>query len=334
MDRPTPRGDLSRRLIDALWEGGELARTPDVDVEEPLRDEDLQLALHLCYELHYRGFSGVDPRFEWDPDTLAFRAGLEAAFERALLDAVGPRTPWTGAEHLDVSRALVELAQAEAGASLSRYLSRDADVDMFREFVIHRSIYTLKEADPHSFVIARLEGPPKAALVEIEFDEYGGGRPERIHAAIFARTMEALGLDHRHGAYLDAVPAVTLATSNLVSLFSLHRRLRGAAMGHLALFELTSSVPNHRYGNGLRRLGFGTDATHYYDEHVVADSIHDMIATYDLIGSLVQAEPELVDDVLFGAEALAFLEGRFATHLLEAWNGGRTSLRDPAPISH
>jgi hypothetical protein len=288
----------------------------------------------VCYELHYRGFAGVDPRFEWDPDVLAFRAGLETAFERGLRDAVGFRTSWTNADHRDVSRALVALAQAEAGASLSRYLSREADVDMFREFVIHRSIYALKEADPHSFVIARLEGAPKAALVEIQSDEYGGGRPERIHAAIFARTMEALGLDDRHGAYVDAVPAVTLATTNLVSFFSLHRRLRGAAMGHLALFELTSAVPNRRYGNGLRRLGFGTDATHYYDEHVEADSIHDMIATYDLVGSLVQAEPELIDDVLFGAEALAFLEGRFATHLLEAWNGGRTSLRDPAQIAH
>ena len=28
---------------------------------------DLQLALYMCYELHYRGFSGVDPTWEWNP---------------------------------------------------------------------------------------------------------------------------------------------------------------------------------------------------------------------------------------------------------------------------
>ena len=36
---------------------------------------------------------------------------------------------------------------------------------------------------------------PKAALVEIQADEYGGGDPQRIHASLFARAMEALGLD-------------------------------------------------------------------------------------------------------------------------------------------
>ena len=157
--------------------------------------------------------------------------------------------------------------------------------------MIHRSIYTLKEADPHSFAIPRIDGPAKAALVEIQADEYGGGDPERMHATIFARTMEALGLDATYGAYLDVVPGVTLATVNLVSLFALHRRLRGAAMGHLALFELTSAVPNRRYGNGLRRLGFGTEVTHYYDEHVEADSVHDMIAAYDLVGAMMREDP-------------------------------------------
>jgi len=330
-DRPAPRGPLSHGLIGALWDGSELPAA-DIEVPDPLVDDDLQLALHLCYELHYRGLDGVDPDLEWDPDVLAFRARLESTFERALRDALGPREPWTGDHGGGVPRALVALAQDEDGPSLSRYLNRDADVDMFREFVIHRSIYTLKEADPHSFVIARLDGPAKAALLEIQYDEYGGGRPERMHAAIFARTMVALGLDDTYGAYVDVVPGVTLATVNLVSMFSLHRRLRGAAMGHLALFELTSSVPNRRYGNGLRRLGFGAEVTDYYDEHVEADSIHDMIATHDLVGSLVEAEPDLSDDVLFGAQALALLERRFAEHLLGAWEAGRTSLREIAAV--
>ena len=47
-------------------------------------------------------------------------------------------------------------------------------------------------------------GPPKAALVEIQADEYGGGRPERMHAQLFADAMAALGLDSGYGAYLDS----------------------------------------------------------------------------------------------------------------------------------
>jgi Iron-containing redox enzyme len=45
-----------------------------------------------------------------------------------------------------------------------------------REFAIHRSAYQLKEADPHTWAIPRLTGAVKAAMVEIQADEYGDGR--------------------------------------------------------------------------------------------------------------------------------------------------------------
>ena len=47
---------------------------------------DLQLALTVCYELHYRGFAGVDPEWEWHPDLLRLRSGME----RTLLSALHP----------------------------------------------------------------------------------------------------------------------------------------------------------------------------------------------------------------------------------------------------
>jgi hypothetical protein len=323
MDRlPAPRGPISEEFLDALASG---SPAPPARPGDPsLVDEDLHLALYLCFELHFRGLPGVDDRREWEPSLIAFRGALESGWEAALRDDVGViDVP----DHPDaVSRALVELAAEDRPPSLGRYLARTADLASFKEFVIHRSIYTLKEADPHSFAIPRLAGRTKSALLEIQADEYGGGTPDRMHSTIFARTMRGLDLDDRYGAYLDVVPGVTLATANLVSMFGLHRRLRGAAMGHLALFELPSSVPNRRYGNGLRRLGFGPEVTDYYDEHVEADAVHDMIAAYDVVGSLVADDPSLTGDVLFGAHALALLEQRFAKHLLDAWQEGRSSL--------
>lgn len=47
--------------------------------------------------------------------------------------------------------------------------------------------------------------------MEIQADEYGGGRADRMHSALFARTMRAVGLEDRYGAYVDAVPAIALA---------------------------------------------------------------------------------------------------------------------------
>jgi hypothetical protein len=114
-----------------------------------------------------------------------------------------------------------------------------------------------------------------------------------------------------------------------MSLFGLHRRRRGAIVGHLALFEMTSSVPNRRYANALRRLGFGEDATAFFDEHVEADAVHEAIAAVDLAGGLVRQQPELCGDVLWGARALVDLDARWAAHLLDAWEDGRSSLREP-----
>lgn len=230
--------------------------------------------------------------------------------------------------------ALRAIADADDGPSLSRWLETRGTLEQFLEFVIHRSAYQLKEADPHSWAIPRLAGRAKAALVEIQADEYGGGDPDRVHAQLFANTMDALGLDSTYGAYIDLLPGATLATVNLMSMFGLHRRLRGRIVGHLALFEMTSSVPNRRYGNALRRLGIDDPkATGFYDEHVAADAVHESVAAVDLAGGLVRAEPELLDDVLFGARALVELEARWAAMLLAAWERGRSSLRRAAAVA-
>jgi hypothetical protein len=304
-------------------------RAPAVTAtDDALTDEDLQLALYVAYELHYRGFDGVDEGWEWEPSLLALRRELEAAFTTSLFDLLGaPAREDVAPEEMDVAlRAIVE---GDEGPSLSRHLERDGTLDEVVEFVVHRSAYQLKEADPHAWAIPRLTGQAKAALVEIEVDEFGGGRPERIHAVLFAQAMEELGLDATYGAYLDRIPAVTLATVNLMSMLGLHRRWRGAIVGHLALFEMTSSLPNRRYGDALRRHGLGPRATAFFDEHVEADAVHEAIAAVDLAGGLVRAEPHLAGDVLWGARTLAVLEGRWAGELLGAWDAGRTSLLAP-----
>jgi hypothetical protein len=291
----------------------------------PLDHEDLQLALYSCYELQYRGFDGVDERWESAPSLVRFRAALEGQFESELEEAVGPVTDPPPPEEMDL--ALRALVDADDAPSLSTYIEREATPEQVREFAIHRSAYQLKESDPHAWALPRLSGKPKAALVEILYDEYGGGDPARVHAQLFADAMDALGLDSAYGAYLDRIPGVTLATVNLMSLLGTHRRRRGAICGHLAVFEMTSSVPNRRYADGLRRLGLGRRATAFFDEHVVADAVHENIAAVDLAGGLARDEPELARDVLWGARALLLVEANWARHLMGAWGRGESSLR-------
>jgi hypothetical protein len=323
---PSPRGDLTGFLLDHLQQG---LHTLPVG-PRPDGVDDLHLALYLCYELHYRGLPGVDADWEWEPSLLALRRGLEARFESELLASVPREETTVAPEEMDV--VLREIEDADDAPALSTYLEREGTLEHFREFAVHRSAYQLKEADPHSWALPRLSGAPKAALVEIQADEYGGGRPERIHATLFAKAMGALGLDDAYGAYLDILPAVTLRTVNLMSLFGLHRRLRGAIIGHLALFEMTSAIPNRRYGNGLRRLGLGDDATDFFDEHVTADAVHEAVAAVDLAGGLVRQDPSLAPDVLWGARCLLAVEADWARHLLAAWAVAGTSLCEPLQL--
>ncbi|MEV5741143.1 iron-containing redox enzyme family protein [Microbispora rosea] len=339
MQLPAPRGPLTERLF------AELARPPhafgpppagpygdrhgdrhgDLHGDPCFGEEDAQLALFVCYELHYQGFDGVDDRWEWNPSLLALRERLETWFERWLARRV-PRPPAPRSQ--EVPRALAALVAADDGPSLSAYLRGRADTAQFREFVVHRSIYQLKEADPHTWGIPRLLGRPKAALVEIQSDEYGGGRPERMHAELFRATMRGLGLDDSYGAYLGLVPGVTLAISNVMSLFGLHRRRRGALLGHLAAFEMTSSLPSRRYSQGLRRLGGDAGARRYFDEHVQADAVHEQIAAHDMCGAFAAEHPGLTGDILYGAACALTLDRLFAEHLLGRWREGRTSLRE------
>ncbi|NEK60419.1 iron-containing redox enzyme family protein [Geodermatophilus sabuli] len=335
MQLPEPRGPLTAALRADLLGGVlspatvELARRTAVASAEPLVDDDLQLALAVCYELHYRGFDEIDDAWEWDPALLGLRAHLERRHAGALRDLVG-ELPVT-AEPVD--EQLAALIAADDGPSLSSHLARHGTLEQWREYLTLRSVYHLKEGDPHTFAIPRLTGRAKAAMVEIQADEYGGGDPARMHSELFAGLMRDLDLDAGYGALWDAAPAPAFTSTNTMSLFGLHRRWRGAALGHLTAVEMTSSEPSRRYSVGLRRLGFGESTRVFYDEHVEADAVHEQIAAVDMCGSLVAAEPALIGDVLFGAACSLAVDGLTARHLLGAWESGGTGLHRRRPLA-
>jgi len=319
---PWPRGPLSATVISALQrEPGTLGATPPVGLVDALSDDDFSLALYLCYELHYRG--ATNAYWEWDPELLTFRAELEGVFEDRLRDEVRHDG---FIDERDVVQALEQLIGSSLGPSLSAYLLEEGTLDQLREFCVHRSAYQLKEADPHTFGIPRLTGEAKAAMVEIQFDEYGSGDASRMHATLFGNTLTALGLDRSYGSYVEVLPGTTLATVNLVSMFALHRRWLPALVGHLAVFEMTSVEPMGRYSRALERFGVAPEGRHFYDVHVNVDARHAQIARDRLVAGLIEAQPHVGAELIFGAAAVLMLEQRFSDHLLEAWSNSRSSL--------
>ncbi|WP_336923610.1 iron-containing redox enzyme family protein [Aquipuribacter sp. SD81] len=342
----TPRGPLTAALLPALAAplhplphlprlaadavSGTAGRTGGGTGADTVVDEDVQLALYLLYELHY-GLPDADPRWEWAADVLAARAVLEDAFEADLRRRWAQPVP--DRPVADVLFEMTAEAARPGRGSLAAHVARRATREEVRELLVLRSVYQLKEADPHTWALPRLRGRAKAALVDIQCDEYGGGDPERMHQVLFATTMRGLGLDDTPNAYLDAVPAPVLAGVNAISLFGLHRRLVGALCGHLAAFEMTSSLPARRWVTGLQRLQVPAEAVVFFDEHVEADAVHEQVAAHDLCGALVEDDPLAHADVLLGAAVCLGLDDLVGTGALSCWEQGRSALRVPELVA-
>ncbi|MFC9593876.1 iron-containing redox enzyme family protein [Streptomyces sp. NPDC056944] len=320
------RGELSAAVTEALRSGRPPTYDPKALLGADPTGEDLQLALYLLYELHYRGFEGVDDAREWDPDLLRLRQALEGRFLHALRAELS-----RGPTSVEAAFAPLLAEPVDTSGSLSHYLETEGERWQLREYAALRSLYHLKEADPHLWVVPRLTGRAKAAMVAVEYDEFGAGRADRVHAELFARLMADLDLDTTYGRYLDRAPAPLLATVNLMSLFGLHRALRGALVGHFACVEVTSSPGSRRMAKAMRRCAAGPAAEHFYAEHVEADAVHEQVVRREVIGGLLADEPSLEADVAFGCAATVFLEDRLTAHIRQAWNQGRSALRTPLP---
>jgi hypothetical protein len=325
---PRAVGPVSATILDTLRHGRPALHVWPIDAPICEADPyglDLQLALYVCYELHYRGFHMVNPRWEWNPALLHLRGRIEEAFLAAVRRDVGEIDLECNAA---AEMAAISLEPVD-GDGPSYYLRDSGTWEQMQEYFVHRSLYHLKEGDPHAWVIPRLTGQAKAAFVAVEYDEYGAGRVDRVHQHLFAELMGAAGLDATYLGYLDDVPADALASVNLMSLFGLHRELRGAAIGHFASTEITSSPGSRRLVDALRRMGAPEPCMAFYSEHVVADAVHEQVVRTEVVGDLLEREPQLDADVVFGIRARDVVENRLAGHLMECWTAGRSSLRRP-----
>lgn len=316
---PKPRGGLSAWMFGRLQQMQMGEESPCWTVESPGFEadgaDDAAVTLWALHELSYGGFEDVPDRAEQDPTVLVLRALLERELETRLRERWSGEVPTAD----DVAAALFSLVEAHDGPSLATHVHRHADRGQVLELLQQRSIYHLKEADPTSWAIPRLPVRAKAGLVELQFDEYGGGDPNRLHAHLFARGLDAVGLRPDYGAYIDDAMVEVLDMNNAVSMFGMQRRLRGAAMGHLAAFEATSSLPSRRMVQGLERLDFPSAMVGYYSEHIEADAVHEHLAAREICGTLALDDPAQVGEIMFGAFTALDLEARFATALLDDW---------------
>ncbi|PWH06489.1 iron-containing redox enzyme family protein [Brachybacterium endophyticum] len=309
---PSARGSLSGVLADALRSGNprdvENAPAPD-------SAEDSQIALWILYALHHQGFDDAVDDLEWAPALISLRREIEHAYEQELRDRQ-PEIPRPGRFAEDFFAFIA----GHDGPSLVGRLRSSATAEQMQQFLRHKSIYSLKESDHTMWTVPRLSHRVKAAVVELQYDEYGAGDPHRLHAHLFARGLEASGLSAAYGAYIDEAPLEILEQDNAMSMFGLNRRLRAASLGFLAAFEATSSAPCRKIAGGLARLGFPPQMAAYYTEHVEADAVHEQLAVRNICEPLLQESPDHYPNIYFGAWTCLHVEDRYATRMLEEWS--------------
>lgn len=313
---PASRGPVSAAVIDAA-RGGD-ATVPPHDGDD-LHGADTQLALWVVYELSYRGFDDAADDAEWDLRLVAWRRGVETAIEAGLRRRTADDVAVAREASDDLVGQLRALVAHVDGPPLARFLQRSATRDQVLEFLTERSVYHLKESDPHAFVLPRVDGPAKVALAELLYDEYGGGRPERLHSLLYADALRSCGIDATYGAHVADASGPTLLSNNVMSLLGLQRRLHGASLGHLAAFETTSTDPCRRIAAGIERVGLPEAAAAYFHEHVEADAVHEQVVLTDICANAVDADPSLRDDVLFGAAVCLRVDADAGAALMDRW---------------
>ena len=216
------------------------------------------------------------------------------------------------------------------GYSLSQEVLESGDLARFLEVLVHRSVYQLKEADPHTWAIPRLGGRSGAA--DRDPDGRVRQRPAREGPRRAVRHDAARCRARRpYGAYLEHLPGVTLATTNLISLLGGRRRLVPALLGHLAMFENTSVGPMARWAALCDRPRLPRRCSSLLRRaRRRRRPPRSPRPTARLVGGLLAECPSAAPDVVFGAAAGGLVESLFADHLRLAWAAGRSSLRDGA----
>ncbi len=303
---PQARGALSASILDFLT--GRTARihsprSPHATAGG-VDDDDFQLAFWLLNVTQSASFDGVDDRRPTSLRAQTTRWYLAQAMEDELRRQLRPVAPvGTEAElrdHLTRTRCRPQLGTEGRPAALIRAFAAKAP-------------YLAWEADPHTLALAHVEQPLKQPLGEIQAGEYGVGF-DRTHAQIYRECLEVLGVRLQDA--LDHAPAAGFALANLAWLFGSDRRLRGAAVGQLCLFETDSVAPCRAAVDAWERAGLPRRGRRWYEVHVMADDEHADVIEDRLLPLLCRETPWLIEDAAFGMTATAYVEDALGVALV------------------
>ena len=162
---PSARGPLSAAVLDALRTGTDPPAPPppgsrvELETVAPVSDDDLQLALWMPTSCTTAASTTSTHDLRVGP-----RPAAAAAAARGRVRGRAPRRtatscrPGRGGRRRRGRAALRARRRRRRPARCAGSCTARPPREQFLEFLVQRSLYHLKESDPHSFVLPRLDG--------------------------------------------------------------------------------------------------------------------------------------------------------------------------------
>jgi hypothetical protein len=203
------------------------------------------------------------------------------------------------------------------GDPLFPWLAEHASLDQMRWFVGQEAAGEAGFDDLVAMTQVKMPARAKLELARNYWDEMGRGNAKGMHGPMLEELSKALSLSPK----IENTVWQSLALANTMAAFAANRRYAYHAVGALGVIEQTAPGRAALVAQGLKRLGIGGRARHYFDLHAVLDVRHSEAWNREALAPLVAENPECARFIAEGAlMRLACGEACFEVYRRHLWS--------------
>jgi hypothetical protein len=241
-----------------------------------------------------------EPGFPDDPsaDDTPLRTLERKVIERArhAVRAEAAKAPKNADGFLRWFEALIETGPGQ-GDPLFPWLAEHATYDEMRWFIEQEAAGEAGFDDLVAMTQVKLPTRAKLELARNYWDEMGRGNEKGMHGPMLA----ALGKELRIKPAIETTVWQSLALANTMAALAASRCYAWHSVGALGVIELTAPGRASQVAHGLKRLGVGGRARHYFELHAVLDVRHAEAWNAEAIHPLVAEDPRRATAIAEGA---------------------------------
>ncbi|WP_107066454.1 iron-containing redox enzyme family protein [Kitasatospora sp. NRRL B-11411] len=265
--------------------------------------EELHAVLARVYDRDFSAAPVVGVDHEWQP----LLRDVAALLERAMLDDQLRRIPEesvsgypvTGVEYVRWLKTMVSEHPAGWHPLYHEFLPEHGGREELRLLLAQETNLDPRFDDILAVMQIGRHGGEKMEIAANYWDEMGNGDPARVHTLLFARALAAIGVDRE---YITRTFLPEAGVSgNLSACLALSRRHYYKAVGYFGVTEYLAPRRFRCVVDSWRRAGLDEVGIVYHDLHIGVDAGHAAGWFKNVVGPLVEADPQVGREIALGA---------------------------------